>query len=98
MGSNQITPRGAGGLAVFDDAVPRSAKLTTDVYKVAWGKDSTHLFAQSDPNISSQSLVHTLQPIAMELSSKRFQVSLPIWGWAHTTIRRRIASMATEVG
>jgi sugar lactone lactonase YvrE len=56
MGSNQLTPRGAGGLAVFDDAVSRSAKLTTGVYKVAWGKDSNHLFAQSDPNISSQSL------------------------------------------
>ena len=56
MGSYGITPRGAGGLAVFDDAVQRQTKFSSDVYKVAWGKDSTQLFAQSDSSISSQAL------------------------------------------
>jgi hypothetical protein len=59
MGNVGITARGAGGLAIFDDAVQRPAALLLtgdDTYKLAWGKDSTQLFAHSDPNISSQTL------------------------------------------
>ncbi|MES2390848.1 MAG: IPT/TIG domain-containing protein, partial [Acidobacteriota bacterium] len=60
MGSYVIEPRDAGGLAIYDNATPRTNLRHygyPDTYKLAWGKDSTSLFAHSDPIFQPQGLL-----------------------------------------
>jgi trimeric autotransporter adhesin len=59
MGNKSIEPRDAGGLAIFDNATQRPNVLSFgsgDTYKLAWGQDSTRLYAHSDPEIQGQSI------------------------------------------
>ena len=60
FGSRLVEPRDAGGMAIYDNATPRPQAATyasgADTYKLAWGIDATHLYAQSDPVFQPQSL------------------------------------------
>lgn len=58
LGSPSIEPRDTGGLVIFDNATARTKTLAyggPDTYKLSWGKDSTHLYANSDPEFQPQS-------------------------------------------
>lgn len=56
MGNHLIEPRDAGGLAIFDNAVQRTAVSHRDMYKLAWGKDATTLIGNSDPVFQPQGI------------------------------------------
>ena len=59
QGNGGLEPKGCGGVAIYDNATPRTDTLTLksgDFTSLAWGADATKLFSQSDVNLEPQTM------------------------------------------
>lgn len=59
QGNVNYDPEGCGGLAIYDNATPRTDTLpylSGDFTRLAWGADADTLYAQSDARVSPQTL------------------------------------------
>jgi hypothetical protein len=73
-GNQNIEPTGCGGVAIYDNATPRSDTVGYftggDFTTLTWGATATTLFGQSDAEITPQSLHGlTVSPSGVTLSS-----------------------------
>ncbi len=59
QGNVNFDPKGCGGLAIYDNATPRTDTLpfgSGDFTRLAWGADADTLYAQSDSSVQPQNL------------------------------------------